>query len=97
MTFAVRQLAPADVPQFQAMLAMFAAAFGEPGTYGGAPPSSAWLARLLARDHFIALAALPKAAHPTLGWVTCSIRSCPNGSSRFSNRSAAWRYARDTL
>jgi len=37
---------------------MFGEAFGEPDTYNGARPSSAYLARLLARDTFIAVAAL---------------------------------------
>jgi aminoglycoside 3-N-acetyltransferase I len=36
---------------------MFGEAFGEPDTYGDAPPGHVYLERLLARDHFIALAA----------------------------------------
>jgi aminoglycoside 3-N-acetyltransferase I len=40
------------------MLRMFGEAFGEPDTYGDKPPGSAYLRRLLARDSFIALAAV---------------------------------------
>jgi aminoglycoside 3-N-acetyltransferase I len=39
------------------MLAMFGEAFEDPQAYGGAPPSDEYLRTLLARDHFIALAA----------------------------------------
>lgn len=51
-------LVPADVALMEAMLTMFGEAFGEPETYGGARPGAAYLERLLARDSFIALAAL---------------------------------------
>lgn len=37
---------------------MFADAFGDPDTYGASPPDDAYLTDLLARDSFIALAAL---------------------------------------
>jgi aminoglycoside 3-N-acetyltransferase I len=36
---------------------MFGEAFGEPDTYGDAPPGQAYLERLLGRDHLIAHAA----------------------------------------
>jgi aminoglycoside 3-N-acetyltransferase I len=58
MTFTIRQLSPDDVALLEAMLTMFGAAFAEPATYNDARPSRAYLTRLLARDHFIALAAL---------------------------------------
>jgi aminoglycoside 3-N-acetyltransferase I len=58
MTFTLRLLTPDDVPLLEAMLSMFGEAFEEPATYDGARPSGAYLSRLLARDHFIALAAL---------------------------------------
>lgn len=55
--FAVHLLTPDDVPLLEAMLTMFGEAFEEPETYDGARPNAAYLARLLARDTFIALAA----------------------------------------
>jgi aminoglycoside 3-N-acetyltransferase I len=42
----------------RAVSAMFGEAFEEPDTYAGHPPDDGYLARLLARDHVIALAAL---------------------------------------
>jgi aminoglycoside 3-N-acetyltransferase I len=39
------------------MSAMFGRAFNEPGAYGGAGPSEAYLRRLLGGDSFIAVAA----------------------------------------
>jgi aminoglycoside 3-N-acetyltransferase I len=42
----------------EGMLTLFGDAFGDPATYGAARPSAAYLERLLAGDHFIALAAL---------------------------------------
>jgi aminoglycoside 3-N-acetyltransferase I len=57
MTFTVRQLTPEDLPQLEAMLTLFGAAFAEPETYNHARPSPAYLTRLLVQDHFIALAA----------------------------------------
>jgi aminoglycoside 3-N-acetyltransferase I len=58
MTFTLRHLTPGDVPLLEAMLTMFGDAFEEPAIYNGARPGPAYLSRLLARDHFIALAAL---------------------------------------
>ena len=55
-------LGPGDVAVMEAMLAMFGEAFGEPDTYGDARPSGAYLERLLASDHFIALAAMSDGA-----------------------------------
>jgi aminoglycoside 3-N-acetyltransferase I len=54
----VRQLSVDDIAPMHALLAMFGEAFGEIETYGTARPSAAYLARLLASDTFIALAAL---------------------------------------
>ena len=58
MNVTIRQLTPADFAVFEDMLAMFGEAFDEPSTYNDARPSRAYLSRLLARDHFIAIAAL---------------------------------------
>lgn len=58
MSLTVRQLAPDDVVLLEAMLTMFGESFGEPETYNDARPEPAYLSRLLARDTFIALAAL---------------------------------------
>ena len=54
----LRRLRSADLQQMRLMLTMFGEAFGEAETYGGAPPSDAYLARLLDDDRFIALAAI---------------------------------------
>ena len=54
----IRVLGPGDIASMRAMLTMFGKAFGEPQTYGDAQPGDAYLERLLARDTFIALAAL---------------------------------------
>jgi ribosomal protein S18 acetylase RimI-like enzyme len=58
MTSTIRLLTSDDVPLLEAMLTMFGKAFEEPASYDHARPSRAYLARLLARDTFIALAAL---------------------------------------
>jgi len=53
---------PADLGLMRAMLAMFGEAFGEPETYTARRPSGVYLQRLLAREHFIALAAVADGA-----------------------------------
>jgi len=53
----VRTLGPGDAAIMRAMLTMFGEAFQEPGTYGDAQPSAAYMERLLGSDTFIALAA----------------------------------------
>ena len=58
MSYVVRPLAPDDAPLLEAMLTMFGEAFGERDTYNDARPSRGYLIRLLARDTFIAIAAL---------------------------------------
>jgi aminoglycoside 3-N-acetyltransferase I len=54
----IRQLDRSDVELMEKMLAMLGEAFGEVETFTAARPSQAYLERLLARDHFIARAAL---------------------------------------
>ena len=54
----IRQLGPADIALMDAMLAMFGEAFDEVETFSIARPSRSYLERLLAREHFIALAAV---------------------------------------
>ncbi len=51
-------LSVSDVPVLKELLQVFGESFEEPQTYQGAVPSDAYLASLLARDHFIALVAL---------------------------------------
>lgn len=53
-----RQLTCTDIEPMRAMLRMFGAAFEDPASYYSAVPSDDYLARLLAKDHFIAIAAL---------------------------------------
>ena len=57
-SFTIHMLGPDDVALMEALSTMFGQAFNEPETYGGAPPSEAYLRRLLGGDSFIALAAL---------------------------------------
>jgi aminoglycoside 3-N-acetyltransferase I len=58
MAYTFHQIAPADLPLLKSLLAVFGDAFQEPETYQGAVPSDAYLTALLAKSHFIALAAL---------------------------------------
>jgi aminoglycoside 3-N-acetyltransferase I len=57
MTFAIRTLSSGDVNALAALNAMFAIAFEDPNAYSSSPPQPAYLARLLARDTFIAVVA----------------------------------------
>jgi ribosomal protein S18 acetylase RimI-like enzyme len=54
----IRTLGPDDLPAMRAMLALFGQAFDEPETYTGRPPDDAYLAALLSRRDFIAIAAV---------------------------------------
>jgi aminoglycoside 3-N-acetyltransferase I len=56
--FTLRRLGAGDLSVMRDLLAVFGEAFGEPETYGGHPPDDPYLARLLGRPDFIALAAL---------------------------------------
>ena len=56
--FSISPLTSRDVVLIEGMLTMFGEAFDEVETYSGARPRPAYLARLLASDYFIALAAL---------------------------------------
>ncbi len=53
----VLRLTPADLPLMRGMLRLFSDVFEEPHNYSDKQPDDAYLGRLLARDHFIALAA----------------------------------------
>jgi aminoglycoside 3-N-acetyltransferase I len=48
----------ADLSVMRALLSVFGEAFGEPHTYGQHAPSDGYLSGLLAKQHFIALAAV---------------------------------------
>jgi aminoglycoside 3-N-acetyltransferase I len=54
----LRRLTSADVPLLRQLNAVFGDAFAEPETYAGAPPSNAYLEKLLAKEHVVALVAL---------------------------------------
>jgi ribosomal protein S18 acetylase RimI-like enzyme len=54
----IRKLGPGDLGAMRGMLRMFGVAFGETKTYGANAADDAYLAGLLAKEHFIALAAL---------------------------------------
>ena len=53
----VRALGADDVPAMRAMLALFGGAFGDRATYTAKQPDDGYLARLLASDTFVAVAA----------------------------------------
>ncbi len=72
--FDVRLLGSSDVDAMRRMLGVFARAFEEPKTYLDAQPSDTYLAKLLGREHFIAVAATVHGeiaacwpTHPNLG------------------------------
>ena len=54
----LRRLGRGDVPLLRALNGLFGAAFADAATYGGAPPTDAYLADLLGREGVIALVAL---------------------------------------
>ena len=56
--FVVQAATPAGLATFEDLMAVFAEAFEDAESYTGAPPSREYVARLLGRDHFIALAAV---------------------------------------
>ena len=58
MPYLYKHISVADVPILKALLAVFGEAFAEPATYQGAVPSDTYLRALLAKPHFIALAAM---------------------------------------
>ncbi|MEM8641697.1 MAG: AAC(3)-I family aminoglycoside N-acetyltransferase [Cyanobacteria bacterium P01_G01_bin.54] len=58
ITATISQLKPADVQQLEAMITLFGEAFEEMATYCEKRPSQTYLKDLLARDDFIAIAAL---------------------------------------
>lgn len=58
MPVRVKQLTPADVVTMEALLAVFASAFGDEDAYLGHQPSASYLRNLLGSDSFIALAAI---------------------------------------
>lgn len=69
--YQIRQLGPADIAAMEGLTATFGVAFGEQDTYGDAPPDRAYLERLLARDHFIALAAFD--GHEVVGGLVAYV------------------------
>jgi aminoglycoside 3-N-acetyltransferase I len=58
MTYSYRQLADSDAALLKQLLKLFSEVFGEPDTYQGAVPNDDYLRSLLAKPHFIAVAAL---------------------------------------
>jgi aminoglycoside 3-N-acetyltransferase I len=55
---AIRRLAPADIPLLRKLNALFADEFEDPASYAAEPPSDAYVASLLAKEHVVALVAL---------------------------------------
>jgi aminoglycoside 3-N-acetyltransferase I len=58
MAYVYKHLSASDAPVLKRLLAVFGEAFAEPQTYQGAVPSDAYLAALLGKPHFIAVAAM---------------------------------------
>ncbi len=56
--YTYRHLSPADVPLMKGLLRVFGEAFGEIDTYQHKIPTDVYLSGLLAKPHFIAVAAL---------------------------------------
>ncbi|HZW46822.1 MAG TPA: AAC(3)-I family aminoglycoside N-acetyltransferase [Microvirga sp.] len=56
--FTISRLGPSDIRLLRKLNALFGAAFADPETYGAKPPSDAYLEDLLAKEHFVALAAV---------------------------------------
>jgi aminoglycoside 3-N-acetyltransferase I len=54
----IQRLATGDIDHLRSLNALFGRAFADAETYGSRPPSDAYLRRLLAKEHVIALAAL---------------------------------------
>jgi aminoglycoside 3-N-acetyltransferase I len=54
--FRTRTLESGDVPAMRGLLAVFGRAFDDAATYGGLPPSDAYLEALLASPTFVAVA-----------------------------------------
>jgi aminoglycoside 3-N-acetyltransferase I len=54
----LRRLGPADVPLLRRLNALFGDAFGDRETYGGEPPTDAYLEGLLTKEHVVAIVAL---------------------------------------
>jgi aminoglycoside 3-N-acetyltransferase I len=55
---AIVRLGPADLDRVRALNSMFGKAFEDPDSYAKAPPSDAYVQRILARNEVIALAAI---------------------------------------
>lgn len=54
---ALRRLKAGDVPLLRQLNALFGEVFAEAETYGGAPPTEAYLEALLAKEHVVVLVA----------------------------------------
>jgi aminoglycoside 3-N-acetyltransferase I len=57
MAYLFEQISAADLPVMKRLLILFGEVFADPETYQGHPPGDAYLRTLLAKPHFIALAA----------------------------------------
>jgi aminoglycoside 3-N-acetyltransferase I len=62
MAYTVQRLKAGDSAFFRALNAMFNKAFDDPGAYGGAAPSDAYLEGLLKKEHIIPLVAVADGA-----------------------------------
>src|SRR4051812_36092304 len=58
MKYTCRHLSPSDVPVLKSLLRVFGEAFEDMATYQGAVPDEGYLQKLLARSHFIVIAAM---------------------------------------
>lgn len=60
--FSIHRLGPDDMALMDGLLTVFGTAFGQPDVYSGNRPGADYLGRLLAGEHFIALAAVVEGA-----------------------------------
>jgi len=58
MAFTIQRLAVSDIALFRALNALFGEAFEDAEHYASKPPSDAYAAKVLAKDHIIPLVAL---------------------------------------
>lgn len=58
MAFSIQRLAAGDIAQFRALNALFGKAFEDAEHYASKPPSDAYIAKVLTKDHIIPLVAL---------------------------------------
>jgi aminoglycoside 3-N-acetyltransferase I len=78
--YTFQRLGAAEMSLLGALLRVFGEAFGDVESYQGAVPSNAYLAKLLGKDHFIAIVAL--VGDEVAGGLTAYVRDKPEQERR---------------